>query len=126
MSRSRVLLVLLLVYAAASLIHFAHNAQFLDEYPNMPVWLSPGIVYAVWVGITAIGVAGYLLFRRGHHLAGLAVLGIYAILGFGGLDHYTRAPVSAHTSMMNSTILLEAATAGLLLTALIRLALKRP
>jgi hypothetical protein len=117
--------VLLLAYAAASLVHFAHNAEFLDEYPNMPVWLSPAIVYGVWVGITVIGVVGYLIFRRGYRLAGLAVLGIYAMLGFGGLDHYTLAPVSAHTSTMNATILLEAAMALILLTAVVRLALKR-
>jgi hypothetical protein len=118
--------VLLLAYVAASLVHFVHNAEFLADYPNMPVWLSPGIVYAVWAANTAIGAAGYILFRRGYWLVGLTVLGVYAILGFGGLDHYTLAPVAAHSSAMNATILLEAATALMLLTALVRLAMKRP
>lgn len=124
--RSNVLPILLLAYAAASLLHFVHNAEFLSEYPNMPVWLSPGIVYAVWVAITAIGVVGYLFFRGGYPLVGLTVLVVYAILGFGGLDHYMLAPISAHSTIMNATILLEAAAALILLTAVVRLALKRP
>jgi hypothetical protein len=37
------------------------------------------------------------------------------LLGFAGLDHYVVAPVSAHSLVMNSTILLEVATAGTLL-----------
>ena len=42
------------------------------------------------------------------------------MLGFGGLDHYTVAPVSAHTVAMNLTILLEAATAAVLLVFVAR------
>ena len=89
---STILVVLLLAYAAGSLLHFVHNAEFLNEYPNMPAWLSRGVVYEAWVGITAIGVVGYLLLRRGHRLAGLTVLGVYAILGFGGLRLAFRRP----------------------------------
>jgi hypothetical protein len=37
----RVLLACLLAYAAASLFHHLHNAAFLDQYPNLPAWLSP-------------------------------------------------------------------------------------
>ena len=57
---------LLLLYCAASLVHFAHNAEFLADYPNLPAWLSRAQIYAVWLGITAIGVAGYILCRVGR------------------------------------------------------------
>jgi hypothetical protein len=118
--RSRALLVLLVAYGAASLFHFAHNAEFLGDYPNIPAGLSRASVYAAWLAVTALGVFGYLLFRRGFRLAGLGVIAVYALLGFGGLTHYGLAPLSEHTATMNLTIWLEAATAALLLVAALR------
>jgi hypothetical protein len=44
----------------------------------------------------------------------------YAVLGFGGLDHYTVAPLSAHTVAMNLTILLEAVAGAVLLVFVAR------
>lgn len=90
MFKPSALLAVLLAYAAASLLHFVHNAEFLDEYPNMPAGLSRGMIYAAWLGVTAIGMAGYLLLRRGLTLAGLAVLAVYAALGFDALVHSWR------------------------------------
>ena len=37
------LAVLLFVYLAASLLHFAHNAEFLGDYPNLPTWLTRSV-----------------------------------------------------------------------------------
>lgn len=82
----------------------------------MPAWLSSAMIYGAWMGVTAVGLAGYLLVRHGHQIAGFAVLAIYAVLGFDGLAHYGLAPVSAHSTMMNFTIWLEVATAAVLLT----------
>jgi hypothetical protein len=50
---------------------------------------------------------------------------LLAIFGFDGLGHYTLAPVSEHTVMMNATIWLEVLAAILLLAAAIRTSLKR-
>ena len=121
---ARALLILFLVYAGASLVHYAHNAEFLAEYPNMPAWLSRMKVYAAWLGATTLGLFGYLLVRRGYQIAGLCVLAISAALGFDGLGHYSLAPLSAHTPLMNLTIWLEAASAALLLVAVGRAAAK--
>lgn len=112
---NRSLLALVLVHAAASLVHFAHNATFLTDYPNMPAWLSPAGVYAVWLAQTAVGAVGMLLVLRGR-MIGLALIAVYAVLGFAGLDHYVLAPISAHTLAMNATIWLEFASGLLLLT----------
>jgi hypothetical protein len=111
----RVLLAALLVYAAASFVHYAHNAEFLADYPSLPAWLSRGGVYAAWMAVTALGALGYLLVRRARELAALSLLAIYALSGFDSLAHYALAPASAHTVAMNATIALELATAALLL-----------
>jgi len=105
---------LLVTCATASLIHFVHNAVFLDQYPGMPGWISRWVVYATWVAETLIGLAGYRMVGR-FRIPGLLTLAAYGVLGFGGLDHYAVAPVSAHSLTMNLTIWLEAATATLLL-----------
>ena len=114
-ARSRWLLPALLAYAAASLFHHVHNATFLSAYPNLPAWLSPAGVYVAWAVVTAVGVLGYLLLRLRQPLTGLALLGVYALLGLTGLDHYARAPIAAHSPMMNLTIGCEVATAVVLL-----------
>jgi hypothetical protein len=111
---NRSLLALVTVHAAASLVHFIHNATFLADYPNMPVWITPGGVYAVWLAEAVVGAAGVWLFLRGR-MIGLALTALYAVLGFGGLDHYMLAPISAHTLAMNATIWLETATGMILL-----------
>lgn len=121
MKGHRPLLVLVLAYAAASLFHHAHNAAFLNDYPNMPAWLTPAGVYAAWLATTAVGVAGWLLLRRGYRVAGLGVIALYGALGLYGLAHYGVAPLSAHTPAMHVTIGLEVATGALVLIGVARL-----
>ena len=109
------LLFLMLFYGAASLLHFAHNAVYLRDYPNLPEWLTSEGVWVSWCGIAAVGALGYWLYRRGSHWAGLATIALYGACGLAGLDHYTVAPMGAHSFVMNLTILTEAATAAALL-----------
>jgi hypothetical protein len=113
---NRSLLALVMVHAAASLVHFVHNATFLADYPNMPGWISPLGIHGVWLAEAAVGAAGALLLLRGRTI-GLALIAIYAVLGFAGLDHYMLAPMSAHTVAMNATIWLETVTGMILLAA---------
>jgi hypothetical protein len=115
----------LVAYCAASFLHFSHNAIFLDSYPNMPAWLSPAGVYAAWLAVTAVGVAGYLLLRAGYRWSGLVLLATYGGLGLDSLTHYGLAPIAAHSFAMNMTILLDAATALLVLAAVATMATRR-
>jgi len=115
-----ILTVLLALYAAASLFHHVHNAAYLDQYPNMPAWLSPDAVYAAWLASTAIGLVGYWLMRRGYRFAGLSLLVAYGCYGLDVLAHYALAPLSAHSPMMNLSIGLEAAAAATLIVAVLR------
>jgi hypothetical protein len=117
---NRLLLALLLTYCAASLIHFIHNAEFLLQYPGLPDSWSRIGVYSAWVGMTAIGGLGSILYFRGHRRLGLAGLAVYAALGLDSLGHYVLAPFSAHTTAMNSTILMEVGAAALVLCEVVR------
>jgi hypothetical protein len=115
MRRAHTLLLLMVVYGAASLLHFVHNAVYIQSYPNLPAWITPLGVYASWCAITSVGVLGYALLRKVSEPLGLLVIAVYALLGFGGLDHYVVAPMSAHSIAMNATILTEVAAASVLL-----------
>ena len=116
---------LLLLYLAASLLHFVHNAEYLADYPNLPAWVDRTDVYLAWLGLAAIGAAGWALYRFGWRLAGLLLIGVYAGFGFDGLLHYTRAPFAAHTPAMNFTIWFEVVAAALLLLGVLTLVVTR-
>jgi hypothetical protein len=116
----RTLLILLAIYAVASLVHFTHNAEFLADYPNLPRSWTPAQVYLAWGGMTLIGVIGWLLLSRGLTLAGLLAIAVYACLGLDSLGHYVLAPLSAHTMAMNATILAEVSAAGCVLLEVLK------
>ena len=114
----------LLLYLAANLLHFSHNAEYLSDYPNLPLWLTRAHVYLAWAGLAAVGVLGYALYRSGRHISGLFLLGAYALSGFGGLLHYARAPLESHTVTMNLTIWFEVVAATILLIGVLATAAK--
>jgi hypothetical protein len=105
----------MLLYGAASLAHFTHNAVYLKFYPKMPAWLTPLGVLASWLVIAGTGAVGYWLLRKGLKVIGLTAIALYAATGFAALDHYAIAPVSAHSMAMNATIIGEVVAASVLL-----------
>ena len=114
-------LVLVAAYFITSLGHFAHNAEYLCEYPNLPAWLTRTKVYAAWLAITSVGLVGFILIKNKLIPAGLLLVAVYAALGFDGLGHYAVAPMAHHTLGANITILSEVAAAALLLPATVYL-----
>ena len=109
------MLLLMLTYGASSLLHFVHNAVYLHDYPNMPAWLNAAGVGLAWGAITTIGAVGYWVYHRVSRPIGSRIIVAYALLGFGGLDHYVIAPFGAHSITMHATIVAEAAAAVALL-----------
>jgi hypothetical protein len=110
----RAVLMVALACGSASFTHFAHNAEYCGDYPNLPAWITRGSVWLAWAGITLVGASGAWLIRAGHRKTGLGVLAAYGALGCDGLGHYSLAPMARHTVMMNFTIWLEV-VAGLTL-----------
>jgi len=112
----------LALYVVASLLHFAHNAEYLAQYPNLPASWNRASVYLAWSVVTSVGLLGYVLYRSAYPRLGLSVLAIYGGLGFGGLLHYTRASVTHHSTAMNFTIWVEVAAAAAFLISIIAIA----
>jgi hypothetical protein len=119
------LLVMLATYCVASFIHFAHNAEFVSSYPNLPIWLTRAKVYEAWLAITSIGIAAIAVYKLGLRVLGLLLIAVYAVFGLDGLAHYSRAPFLAHSLAMNATIWFEVIAAAILLVATISLLLRR-
>jgi hypothetical protein len=120
-ARSNLLLALLILHMAASLWHHIHNGQFIDEYPGMPKGVPATLAFAVtaWTATSAVGLAGYYWVCNGRRLLGFGAMGLYAAYGLLAFTHYTLAPMSAHSFVMNATILGEALTGLLLLVTVI-------
>lgn len=114
---TKLLPLLLLIYGAASLLHFVHNAEFLGEYPGLPATWTRSGVYGAWLAMTAFGILGWTLFQSRFRVMGLLVLCVYAGLGMDSLGHYVLAPLAAHGAMMNATILMEVTAAALVFAA---------
>ena len=119
-SSTRLLAAFSAAYCLASFVHFVHNAEYLADYPNMPLWISRAKVYAAWLAITAVGALGLVVARSRHAIAGFVLVAIYAVLGFDGLGHYALAPLSSHSLAMNFTIWFEVAAAAVLLCIALR------
>lgn len=100
--------ILLSVYFVASLAHFAHNAEYIAFYPNMPAWLTREKVYLAWLVITSIGVVGLIAARLRSYAIGAVLIAVYGAFGLDGLLHYTLALCSQHTLVTNITIWSEA------------------
>lgn len=117
--------VLVVVYFVASLAHFAHNAEFIAFYPNMPAWLTREQVYLAWLAITSLGFAGLFVARLGLHALSVLLVGAYGAFGLDGLAHYTLALCSEHTLATNLTIWAEAASGLVLMLASVLLLARR-
>lgn len=98
---------LLLIFFAANLTHFVHNAEYIAYYPGIPSWLTREKVYLAWVAGASLGLSGLLVYRTKLKVLGLALLAAYGALGIDGLAHYTLALCSDHTLATNLTIWFE-------------------
>ena len=111
------LLVLAAVYFAASVAHFAHNAEYIAFYPGMPGWLTREKVYLAWLSVTSLGLIAFAFAKLALPALALLFLAVYGGFGLDGLAHYTLALCSEHTLLANVTIWSEAVTGVVLLLA---------
>lgn len=89
----RAVRILTAIFAFAVLISIAHytdNYVHFDDFPPAPdgAPVSAAGVLGTWFGLTAAGIAGYLLFRRGPSGLALGLLALYSTSGLVGIAHY--------------------------------------
>jgi hypothetical protein len=75
---------------ALTLFHFTDNTINIDTYPQagwQPDWFEV-VVAGAWFLYTAVGVAGYVLYRRERWRAAHACLLIYGYLVISSLGHF--------------------------------------
>ncbi|ABW29573.1 hypothetical protein [Acaryochloris marina] len=107
---TRGLLALLVVCIVTSILHYADNVLFFDQYPE-PTWFNPSLVDFLWFVMTPIGIAGYICWKQERRSLALGLLYLYVAMGQLTLGHYVYAPIWDLTWKMNSLILLESLTA---------------
>lgn len=99
--------ILFVLYTAASLAHFTHNAEVIAIYPGLPIWMTRESVYMAWLAVASVGLLAIAAsFKRWHRVAALLLIA-YGLLGTDGLLHYTLALCSEHTLATNLTIWAE-------------------
>jgi hypothetical protein len=94
--------------------HYTDNYVSIDTYPQ-PDWVTTGAVLLSWPLLTAFGVAGYLLYRRGRFELAHACLLVYSTTGLSSLGHFlsgspdeftTRGLVSIFTDALAGSAVL--------------------
>lgn len=95
---------------AGSIVHYADNLMFFEQYPEPP-WIDRGMIDGFWFVMTPLAWLGYRLVRRGSRHAGTLTLMGYAACNLLTLGHYRYAPICSVAPRINAFILIEAALA---------------
>lgn len=92
-----------------TVVHYADNYLYFDEYPQ-PGSLRPWQVWAGWLVLTAIGVAGYRLYKAGQTAAAYVCLVVYSYTGTSSLGHYLYGSMSEFSAKQHVFILVDGVT----------------
>jgi hypothetical protein len=85
-------------------VHYTDNYIAFDSYPGSDS-ISRIEVPISWVVLTAIGIAGYVLYRRGRYRPAHVLLGAYALTGLTTPLHYTEGSPADLTVWRNISIM---------------------
>lgn len=70
-------------------IHFTHNFVEVGSYPSQFAgWTVQLAIVLAWPVLTAIGIRGYGLYRRGRRREAHRLLAAYSLLGISTLGHF--------------------------------------
>ena len=94
MSHDRAVKLLTALFAVAvivSIVHYADNYFNYEEYPKSDSLPNPSaaLVGLSWFFFTALGIGGYLLFRRRSYPLACLLLAAYSGSGLVGILHYS-------------------------------------
>ena len=92
-------------------LHYTDNYLFIDDYPQ-PEWIKAETIYVVWVLLTLIGIAGYLLYRAGRPNLGAAYLLLYSYTGLSSLGHYFFGSFDSFSLKMHALVWADGIAGG--------------
>jgi hypothetical protein len=85
----RILPVVFWTAVVVSIVHYSDNFANYSDYPHGtgPEPSAAGVLGA-WFVLTPLGLAGYVLYRRGQIRTGSLLLIVYSTSGLVGIGHY--------------------------------------
>ena len=95
-------------------IHFTDNYVSIETYPQ-PDWVTGPVVLISWPLFTALGVAGYLLYRRGQFATAHAFLIAYSYTGLSSLGHFLSGSPDEFTTRGLASVLIDGAAGSAVL-----------
>jgi hypothetical protein len=104
-----------------TLFHFTDNAVSVDSYPKagwQPDWFE-FVVVAAWFAYTAVGVAGYRLYREGRYGAAHASLLVYGYLVLSSLGHFLYGSPGELTTRGAISVFVDVAAAAVVIAVAI-------
>ena len=114
---------LLILGIASTAVHYTDNAVSIDQYPQ-PAWISQPVVFAVWIGLTAAGIAGYILYKQSRIWPALALLVVYSYTGLSTPLHYFYGSLSDLSWWRQLVVWTDGLTGAAILGFALRTALK--
>jgi hypothetical protein len=109
-SKANVLTGLLLASVISTAVHYTDNYVAFASYPGSEK-ISRADVPISWVALTAVGIAGYVLYRRGRRLAvAHGLLATYALTGLTTPLHYLAGSPSELPLWRNFSIMCDGLT----------------
>jgi len=104
--RQSLLKILLIVSIITTAFHFIDNYINFDLYPQ-PDWITPPSVYLSWILWTAVGIAGYWLYKRQMFWLSYLCLVFYSFCGLVSLGHYNHGAMSEFSMKMHIFIVAD-------------------
>lgn len=98
--RQLLLKIFLVVCIVSTAIHFTDNYLYIEQYPE-PDWITPPSVYISWLIWTAIGIAGYWLYKSQKFWFAYLCLVLYSFCGLDSLGHYLYGAMSDFSPKMH-------------------------
>lgn len=110
----RTLFRVLLAGVVLTTVHYTDNYLYFDEYPQ-PESLRRWQVYAAWLVLTSVGIAGYRLYERGRTSAAYVCLVVYSYTGLSSLGHYLYGALDEFSLKQHAFILVDGVTGAAVL-----------
>jgi hypothetical protein len=99
---------------AVTAFHFTDNYISIETYPQ-PDWVSRASMLIAWPVFTAMGIAGYLLYRHERFTLANGFVLAYSYAGLSSLGHFLSGSPDEFTTRGLVSVLLDGLAGGAVL-----------